>query len=181
MFYSVEILSWPAESLDLSPIEHVSDIIERQLHPQSALSMYWLSKCTRHGSPTQTDIRHCTTQSMHVYMHAFKILPAIQDANVSVFDIWNISFLAYIYLWSWNVNQLNMLLIQMYCRHIITVKNFSWCFDPPPPPFGVCTSICIHASPNIYYERANWNFYSQKYFFTLFILLIKLMNSISKF
>ena len=43
---SVDMLSWPARSLELSPIEHVWDIIKRQLqhHPQPALTVSVLAE-----------------------------------------------------------------------------------------------------------------------------------------
>ncbi|GBN06607.1 hypothetical protein AVEN_7478-1 [Araneus ventricosus] len=47
---SVDMLPWPARSSDLSPIEHVWDIIGRQLqrHPQPA--------CCLHPFPLVTDV-----------------------------------------------------------------------------------------------------------------------------
>ncbi|GBM36105.1 hypothetical protein AVEN_179101-1 [Araneus ventricosus] len=59
---SVDILPWPARSPDLSPIEHVWDIIGRQLqrHPQPALSIPVLRDQVQQAwnSIPQTDIRN---------------------------------------------------------------------------------------------------------------------------
>ncbi|GBN34376.1 hypothetical protein AVEN_101013-1 [Araneus ventricosus] len=59
---SVDMLPRPARSLDLSPIEHVWDIIRRQLqrHPQPALTVPVLTvQVQQVWNPIpQTDIRH---------------------------------------------------------------------------------------------------------------------------
>ncbi|GBM75267.1 hypothetical protein AVEN_214588-1 [Araneus ventricosus] len=68
----------PARSPDLSPIEHVWDIIGRQLqrHTQPAITVPVLTDQAQQAwnSIPQTDIRHFKTQFMYVYMLAFKIL-----------------------------------------------------------------------------------------------------------
>ncbi|GBO25194.1 Transposable element Tc1 transposase [Araneus ventricosus] len=71
---SVDMLPWTARLPDLSPIEHVWDIIERQLqcHPQPALTV---PKLTDHlqqawNSIPQTDIRHLY-DTMHARLHAY--------------------------------------------------------------------------------------------------------------
>ncbi|GBN35376.1 hypothetical protein AVEN_242637-1 [Araneus ventricosus] len=74
---SVDMLHWPAGSPDLFPIEHVWDIIGRQLqrHPQLALTVPVLTDQVQQAwnSILQTDIGTCA-QCMLVCMLAFKIL-----------------------------------------------------------------------------------------------------------
>ncbi|GBO08347.1 hypothetical protein AVEN_229903-1 [Araneus ventricosus] len=88
---SVDMLPWPARSPDLSPIEHVWDIIGRQLqrHPQPALTAPVLTDQVQQAwnSIPQTDIWHLTTQCMHVCMLAFKILVVTPVINVPAFHI----------------------------------------------------------------------------------------------
>ncbi|GBM83466.1 hypothetical protein AVEN_138319-1 [Araneus ventricosus] len=70
---SVDMLPWPARSPDLSPIEHVWDIIGRQLqrHPQTALTVPVLTYQVKQpwNSIPQTDIRHLY-DTMHARLHA---------------------------------------------------------------------------------------------------------------
>ncbi|GBM78580.1 hypothetical protein AVEN_200711-1 [Araneus ventricosus] len=70
---SVDILPWPARSPDLSPIEHVWDIIGRQLqrHPQPALIVPVLTDQVQQAWNfiPQTDIRHLY-DTMHTHLHA---------------------------------------------------------------------------------------------------------------
>lgn len=70
---SVDMLPWPARSPDLSPIEHVWDIIGRQLqrHPQPALTVPALTAQVQQAwnSIPQTDIRHLY-DTMHARLHA---------------------------------------------------------------------------------------------------------------
>ncbi|GBN74691.1 hypothetical protein AVEN_204936-1 [Araneus ventricosus] len=70
---SVDVLPWPAKSPDLSPIEHVWDIIGRQLqrHPQPALTVPVLTDQVQHAwnSIPQTNIRHLY-DTMHARLHA---------------------------------------------------------------------------------------------------------------
>ncbi|GBO26386.1 hypothetical protein AVEN_13426-1 [Araneus ventricosus] len=70
---SVDMLPWPARSPDLSPIEHVWNIIGRQLqrHPQSALTVPVLTYQMQQAwnSIPQTDIRHLY-DTMHARLHA---------------------------------------------------------------------------------------------------------------
>ncbi|GBO37088.1 hypothetical protein AVEN_176223-1, partial [Araneus ventricosus] len=63
----VDMSPWPARSPDLSPIEHVWDIIGRQLqrHQQPALTVP--VQCNRHGTPShKLTSGTCSTQCMHV-------------------------------------------------------------------------------------------------------------------
>ncbi|GFX47040.1 transposable element Tc1 transposase [Trichonephila clavipes] len=67
------MLLWLVESPDLSPVENVWDIIERQLqhHPQPALTVPVLTQQVQQpwNSITQSDIRHlCDT--MHARFHS---------------------------------------------------------------------------------------------------------------
>ncbi|GBM39788.1 hypothetical protein AVEN_25006-1 [Araneus ventricosus] len=70
---SVDMLPWPARSPDLSPIEHVWDIIERQLqrHPQPALIVPIFTDQVQQAfnSIPQTYIRHLY-DTMHASLHA---------------------------------------------------------------------------------------------------------------
>ncbi|GBM91450.1 hypothetical protein AVEN_226832-1 [Araneus ventricosus] len=70
---SVDMLPWPARSPELSPIEHVWDIIGRQLHRhlQSALTVPALIHQVQQAwnSIPQTDIRHLY-DTMHARLHA---------------------------------------------------------------------------------------------------------------
>ncbi|GBN78195.1 hypothetical protein AVEN_20716-1 [Araneus ventricosus] len=70
---SVNMLPWPARPPDLSPIEHVGDIIGRQLqrHPQSALTVPILTYQAQQAwnFMPQTDIRHLY-DTMHEPLHA---------------------------------------------------------------------------------------------------------------
>ncbi|GBM39213.1 hypothetical protein AVEN_223832-1 [Araneus ventricosus] len=70
---SVDVLPWPVRSPDLSPIEHVWDIIGRQLqrHPQLALTVPVLTDQVQQtwNSIPQTDIRHLYN-TMHARLHA---------------------------------------------------------------------------------------------------------------
>ncbi|GBL94645.1 Transposable element Tc1 transposase [Araneus ventricosus] len=70
---SVDMLPWPARSPDRSPIEHVWDIIARQLqcHPQPALIVPVLTDQVQQAwnSIPQTDIRHLY-DTMHERLHA---------------------------------------------------------------------------------------------------------------
>ncbi|GBM99280.1 hypothetical protein AVEN_142276-1 [Araneus ventricosus] len=70
---SVDMVSWTARSPDLSPIEHVWDIIGRQLQrrPQSALTVPVLTDQVQQAwnSISQTDIRHLYN-TMHARFHA---------------------------------------------------------------------------------------------------------------
>jgi transposase len=69
----VDMLPWPARSPDLSPIEHVWDIIGRQLqrHPQAALTVPVLIDQVQQAwnSIPQTDIQHLY-DSIHARLHA---------------------------------------------------------------------------------------------------------------
>ncbi|GBN08610.1 hypothetical protein AVEN_238085-1 [Araneus ventricosus] len=69
---SVDMLPWPARSPDISPNEHVWDIIRRQLqrHPQPALAVPVLTDQVQQGwnSIPQTDIRHLY-DTMHTRLH----------------------------------------------------------------------------------------------------------------
>ncbi|GBM71248.1 hypothetical protein AVEN_130472-1 [Araneus ventricosus] len=69
----VDMLPWPSRSPDLSPIEHVWDIIGRQFqrHPEPALIVPVLTHQVQQAWKfiPQTDIRHlCDT--MHARLHA---------------------------------------------------------------------------------------------------------------
>ncbi|GBN42152.1 Transposable element Tc1 transposase, partial [Araneus ventricosus] len=70
---SVDMLPWPARSPDLSPIEHVWDIIGRQLqhHPQSAVTIPVLTNQMQQAwnSIPQTGIQHLYN-TMYVRLHA---------------------------------------------------------------------------------------------------------------
>ena len=70
---SVDMLPWPARSPDLSPIEHVWDIIGRQIqrHPQPALTVTDLTDQVQQAwnSIPQNDIRHLY-DTMHARLHA---------------------------------------------------------------------------------------------------------------
>ncbi|GBL79538.1 hypothetical protein AVEN_18123-1 [Araneus ventricosus] len=70
---SVDMLYWPARSPELSPIEHVWDIIGRQLqpHPQPALTVPVLTDKVQQAWNfiPQTDIRHLL-DTMHARLHA---------------------------------------------------------------------------------------------------------------
>ncbi|GBM98160.1 hypothetical protein AVEN_59789-1 [Araneus ventricosus] len=70
---SVDMLPWSARSLDLSPIDHVWDIIGRQFqrHPQPALTVPVLTDQVQQArnSIPQTDIRHLYDR-MHAHLHA---------------------------------------------------------------------------------------------------------------
>ncbi|GBN42264.1 Transposable element Tc1 transposase, partial [Araneus ventricosus] len=70
---SVDMLPWPARSPNLSPIEHVWNIIGRQLqrHPQPALTVPVLTDKVQQAwnSIPQTDIRHLY-DTMHSRLHA---------------------------------------------------------------------------------------------------------------
>ncbi|GBM10967.1 hypothetical protein AVEN_171446-1 [Araneus ventricosus] len=70
---SVDILPWSSRSPDLSPIEHVLDIIGRQLqrHPQPALTAPVLTDKMQQAWNTipKTDIRHLYN-TMHARLHA---------------------------------------------------------------------------------------------------------------
>ncbi|GBN18149.1 hypothetical protein AVEN_191706-1 [Araneus ventricosus] len=67
------MLPWPARSTDLSPIEHVWDIIgrQRQRHPQPALTVPVLTDQVQQAwnSIPQTDIRHLY-DIMHACLHS---------------------------------------------------------------------------------------------------------------
>jgi hypothetical protein len=69
----VDMLPWPARSPDLSPIEHIWDIIGRQLqrHPQPALTVPVLIDQVQQAwnSIPQTDIQHLY-DSMHARLYA---------------------------------------------------------------------------------------------------------------
>ncbi|GBM58368.1 hypothetical protein AVEN_185479-1 [Araneus ventricosus] len=88
---SVDMLSWTAISSDISPIEHVRDIIGRQLqrHPQPALTAPVLrTTCNRHETPShKLTSGTCKTQFMHVSMLAFKTLEVTPVVNVPAFHI----------------------------------------------------------------------------------------------
>ncbi|GBM59498.1 hypothetical protein AVEN_70474-1 [Araneus ventricosus] len=75
---SVDMLPWPARSPDLSPIEHVWDIIGRQLqsHPQLALIV-----------PVLTDQVQLHPTNWLVCMLAFKVLVVTPVINVPAFHI----------------------------------------------------------------------------------------------
>ncbi|GBN35379.1 Transposable element Tcb2 transposase [Araneus ventricosus] len=88
---SVDMLPWPAGSPDLFPIEHIWDIIGRQLqrHPQLALTVPVLpTKCNRHGTPsyklTSAPVRHnaCSFACWHS-----KFLPVTPVIIVPAFHI----------------------------------------------------------------------------------------------
>ncbi|GBN55558.1 hypothetical protein AVEN_75078-1 [Araneus ventricosus] len=68
------MLPRPARSRDLSPIEHVWEIIGRQLqlHPQQALTVPVLTDQVQQAcnSILQTGIRHLY-DTMHARLHAF--------------------------------------------------------------------------------------------------------------
>ncbi|GBN09856.1 hypothetical protein AVEN_59527-1 [Araneus ventricosus] len=70
---SFNMLTWPARSPNLSPIEHVWDIIGRQLecHPQPALTVPVLIDQVQQAwnSIPQTDIWHLY-DTMHARLHA---------------------------------------------------------------------------------------------------------------
>ncbi|GBM36207.1 hypothetical protein AVEN_97574-1 [Araneus ventricosus] len=70
---SVDMLSWPVRSPDLSPIEQVWDIIGRQLqrHPQLTLTVPVLTDQVQQAwnSIPQTDIRHLY-DTIHARLHA---------------------------------------------------------------------------------------------------------------
>ncbi|GBN67052.1 hypothetical protein AVEN_132464-1 [Araneus ventricosus] len=70
---SVDMLPWPSRSPDLSPIEHVWDIIGRHLqrHPQPTLTVPVLTDQVKKAwnSMRQTDIRHLY-DTMHARLHA---------------------------------------------------------------------------------------------------------------
>ncbi|GBM55136.1 hypothetical protein AVEN_207022-1 [Araneus ventricosus] len=70
---SVDMLPWPARSPDLSLIEHVWNIIGRQLqrHPHPALTVPVLIDQVQQAwnSIPQTDIRHLY-DTMHARLHA---------------------------------------------------------------------------------------------------------------
>ncbi|GBO38397.1 hypothetical protein AVEN_224615-1 [Araneus ventricosus] len=69
---SVDMLSWPARSPDLSPIEHVWDNIgQLQRYPQPALIVLVLTDQVKQAwnSIPQTDIRHLH-DTMHARLHA---------------------------------------------------------------------------------------------------------------
>ncbi|GBM47362.1 hypothetical protein AVEN_66109-1 [Araneus ventricosus] len=74
----VDMLSLSARSPDLSPIEHVWDIIGRQLQsPQPALTVPVLAEQVQQpwNSIPQTDIRHLY-DTMHARLH-----PCIQNSG----------------------------------------------------------------------------------------------------
>ncbi|GBN61939.1 Transposable element Tc1 transposase, partial [Araneus ventricosus] len=70
---SVDMVPWPTRSPDLSPIEHVWNIIVRQLqrHPQPALTVPVLTDQVQQlwNSISKTDIRHLY-DTMHARLHA---------------------------------------------------------------------------------------------------------------
>ncbi|GBL88928.1 hypothetical protein AVEN_122459-1, partial [Araneus ventricosus] len=87
---SVDMFPWPARAPYLSLIEHIWEIIGRQLqrHPQALTVLYLPTKCNRHGTPSHK-LRSGTgtTQCMHVCMLAFGILAVTPVINVSAFHI----------------------------------------------------------------------------------------------
>ncbi|GBM44005.1 hypothetical protein AVEN_218153-1 [Araneus ventricosus] len=66
------MLPWPVRSPDLSPIEHVWDIIGRKIqrHPQPALTVPLLTDQVKQAwnSIPKTDIRHLY-DTMHARLH----------------------------------------------------------------------------------------------------------------
>ena len=70
---NVDMLPWPARSPDLSPVEHVWDIIKRQLqhHPQPTLTIPVLAEQVQQAWNfiTQSDIRHLY-DTMHARLKA---------------------------------------------------------------------------------------------------------------
>ena len=70
---NIDMLPWPARSPDLSPIEHVWDMIGRQLqrHPQPALTVPVLADQVQQAwnSIPQSDIQHLY-DTMHARLHS---------------------------------------------------------------------------------------------------------------